>query len=122
MLTYLDKNKIIFLILLIHIFLNIELYGDSYSKIGSKKMNYEIISPKGRYRVEFYEINQFINFITTHDRYAEYSRVYDNKINSLIYESQVYDGFDCGYLSFPDELRPTIFSQCFETQILELEE
>jgi hypothetical protein len=122
MLTYHDKNKIIFLILLIHIFLNIELYCDSYSKVGSKKINYEIISPKGRYRVEFYDLNQFINFITTHDRYAEYSRVYDNKINSYIYESPVYDGFDCGFLSFPDELRPTIFSQCFETQILELEE
>jgi hypothetical protein len=98
------------------------LYCDSFYKLGSRKINYERISPKGRYIVEFYSLNEFITLITKYDHYGGYAKVYDRKINKYIYESYVYDGFDCGTLWFPDEIFPTISDFCFETQQLELEE
>jgi hypothetical protein len=119
---YLSNNKILFLIIIIHAFLNFESYCNSFLKIGSRKINYERISPKGRYRVEFYTLNEIITLITKYDHYGGYAKVYDRKINQYIYESHVYDGFDCGSLWFQDEMYPIIHNSCFETQRLELEE
>ena len=122
MTKYLSYKKIVFFIILVHIFLNFDLYCDNFYKLGSRKINYERVSPKGRYRVEFYALNKFITLITKYDHYGEYAKVYDNKINEYIYESPAYDGFDCGSTWFQNEMRPTIFNFCFETQRLELEE
>ena len=119
---YLSNNKILLLIILIHAFLNFRLYCDSFLKIGSRKINYERISPKGRYIVENYKLCSFITIITSYDYFSGYTRVYDKKIEKYIYESPVYYGMDCGALWFPDEMQPTIFNFCFETQRLELEE
>lgn len=80
------------------------------------------MSPNERYRVEFYKFSDFIKLITIYDYFSGYAMVYDKKLDNYIYESPVYYGMDCGALSFPDELRPTILDQCFETQRLELEE
>jgi hypothetical protein len=122
MTKYLSNNKIVFLIILVHIFLNFDLYCDSFYKLGSKKINYERISPKVRYRVEFYTLNEFIALITEYGYYGGYAKVYDKKIDEYIYESHVYDDFDCGSLWFQDEMNPKIHNSCFETQRLELEE
>lgn len=119
---YFDKKMGLLLILFMHIFLNIDFYCDIYSKLWSQKINFEVVSPKGRYMVEYYSLNQFVNLLTKHTRYSGYSRVYDNKKNAYVYESSVYDLIDCGILSFPNKMRPTIFSLCFETPRLELEE
>lgn len=119
---YLSNRKIVLLIIIIHALLNFDLYCDSFLKIGSRKINFEDISPKGRYIVEHYVLNEFITLITKYDNYGEYVKVYDIKIDKYIYESPVYDGFDCGAIWFPHDNRPTIFDFCFETQRLELEE
>ena len=122
MTKYLSYKKIVFFIILVHIFLNFDLYCDNFYKLGSRKINYERVSPKGRYRVEFYALNKFITLITKYDHYGEYAKVYDNKVNEYIYESPAYDGFDCGSLWFQDEMYPKIHDSCFETQKLELED
>lgn len=122
MIKYLSNNKIVFIILLVHILLNSNLYCDSFLKIGSRKTNYERISPKGRYIVEHYKLCSFMTIITIYDYFSGYVRIYDNNIDKYIYESPVYYGMDCGTLWFPHEMRPTILNFCFETQRLELEE
>lgn len=122
MFKYINKKIIIFLIILTHVFINFELYCDSFLKIGAHKINLELVSPKRRYKVEFYKVSDFTTIVTIYDYFSGYAMVYDNKIENYVYESQVYYGMDCGSLSFPDELQPTISDQCFETQILELEE
>ena len=122
MLKYLSNNKILLLIILIHVFLNFELYCDSFLKIGSRKINYKRISPKGRYIVENYKLCSFMTIITIYDYFSGYVRVYDNKIDKYIYESPVYYGMDCGTLWFQDDMYPKIHNACFETQRLELEE
>ncbi|GAB6110539.1 hypothetical protein JCM14713_02970 [Desulfomicrobium salsuginis] len=122
MTKYFSNNKIVFLIIIAHILFNFDFYFDSFYKLGSRKINYERISPKGRYRVEFYKLNEFITLITKYDHYGRYAKVYDKKNDKYIYESPVYDGFDCGTTWFQHEMRPTIFNFCFETQRLELEE
>ena len=122
MFKYINKKIIIFLIILTHVFINFELYCDSFLKIGAHKINLELVSPKGRYKVEFYKVSDFTTIVTIYDYFSGYAMVYDNKLENYIYESPVYYGMDCGALSFPDELRPTILDQCFETQQLELEE
>ena len=91
MMRYFDKKMGLLLILFMHIFLNIDFYCDIYSKLWSQKINFEVVSPKGRYMVEYYSLNQFVNLLTKHTRYSGYSRVYDNKKNAYVYESSVYD-------------------------------
>lgn len=118
----LNNRHIILFIFLIHIFININSYYDNFLKIGSKKIKYENISPKGRYKVEHYKLHAIITIITTYHWYSGYVKIYDNFKKIYVYESEVYDGFDCGVTGWPSTYSPTIMNFCFKTQELEPEE
>lgn len=56
MFKYIDKKIIIFLIILTHVFINFELYSDSFLKIGSHKINLNIMSPKKGIELSFIKL------------------------------------------------------------------